>query len=299
MDSVIFIIITKIQGGLGNQLFQYALGRNLAYLNNTILKLDIRGYAKITYGDTVRKYRLNHFQTRKEIATNQEIKKLCSKKKEISPIKFLKEVITHSNSPNYIKEQSLNFNSDILHTPDNSYLDGYWASEKYFKNIESLIREDLKIMQPQNGIILKYSKKISSCESVSVHIRRGDFVNNLKTQEFHGNCTLGYYNNAVNRLICDVKKPHFFIFSDDCEWAKRNFKLNYPMSFMDFNGEERDFEDLRLMSTCKHHIIANSTFSWWGAWLGSNPNKIVIAPKKWLNKPELFLDIYPDSWSQL
>jgi hypothetical protein len=290
------MIIVRIIGGLGNQLFQYSLGRNLAYLNNTILKLDIRGYRRTNSGDTVRRYRLDHFQTKKEIATNEEINKICSKNQAFSPIRKIKESFFPYKSPNYIKEQSPKFNPEILYTPDNTYLDGYWGSEKYFINIENFIREDLKITDPLGGINLKYSKDIVSCDSISIHIRRGDYINNPKTQEFHGNCSLEYYYNAMSIMASKIQKPHFFIFSDDCEWVKKNFTLDYPMSIMDFNGEEKDYEDLRLMTQCKHHIIANSTFSWWGAWLCSNRNKIVIAPRNWLKKSEIKTDIYPNSW---
>lgn len=293
------MIIIKIQGGLGNQLFQYALGRNIAYLNNTILKLDIRGYFNQNSIDTPRKFGLDHFQTKKEIASDLDIKKICSNGIDNSILQSIKGLFTHSNPPNYFQEKTPNFDPSVLSIPDNSYLNGYWGSEKYFKNIESIIREDLKIKTPLIDKNLKYSEKIASCESVSLHIRRGDYVNNPKTQEFHGNCTLQYYYDAVNLLTSKIENPHFFVFSDDCAWAKHNLKLDFPIFFIDFNGEENDFEDLRLMSLCKSHIIANSTFSWWGAWLSTNNSKIIICPKRWLNKPEVFPNIYPDSWIRL
>lgn len=294
------MIISKIQGGLGNQLFQYALGRHLSFQHGYELKLDIRWYSAVNYTDTIRKYRLDHFHTKKGIATDLDIKSIYTPKSDIFPIKFIREFISPTNNSNFVKEKSLSFDMDIIRSPDNVYLDGFWASEKYFKNIEKVIREDLTVKNPPIEMNHSYACEITSCESISVHVRRGDYVNNSKTKEFHGNCSKEYYYDAMDIIASKVTKPHFFIFSDDCEWVKRNLKTDYPMSYIDFNGEERDYEDLRLMSLCKYHIIANSTFSWWGAWLSNYPSKIVIAPKNWYSDPNLkTADLIPETWMRI
>ncbi|MBT9150861.1 MAG: O-antigen biosynthesis glycosyltransferase WbnK [candidate division WS2 bacterium] len=132
---------------------------------------------------------------------------------------------------------------------------------------------------------------------MSLHIRRGDYVFNLHTNQFHGTCDLDYYFRCVEYLTTKVKNPHFFIFSDEPEWARNNLKLSYPTTLVDHNEADKNYEDLRLMSQCKYHIIANSTFSWWGAWLSQNPEKIVFAPKRWLKSDDYNpKDLMPDKW---
>ena len=144
------------------------------------------------------------------------------------------------------------------------------------------------------------SLAIRACESVSVHIRRGDYLSNPAFYRFHGVCAVEYYEAAVGHLAGAVENPCFFLFSDDLDWARRNLRLDYPVTYVDHNGEDKDYEDLRLMSQCKHHIIANSSFSWWAAWLCANPGKIVIAPRKWFNDPNIdTADIIPASWRRI
>ena len=133
-----------------------------------------------------------------------------------------------------------------------------------------------------------------------MHIRRGDYVSNPTTNKLHGTCSLEYYHNAVDIIAAKVSNPHFFIFSDDHEWARNNFKIDYPLTFVAHNNAGKNYEDMRLMSLCKHHIIANSSFSWWGAWLGSNPKKIVCAPRGWFKDKSLNTnDIIPSDWSRI
>jgi hypothetical protein len=136
--------------------------------------------------------------------------------------------------------------------------------------------------------------------AVSIHVRRGDYVSDAGTNRFHGTCSVDYYHDAVDRISGFAPASHFFVFSDGIDWAKENLRLRQPVTYVDFNDGEKNYEDLRLMSLCKHHIIANSSFSWWGAWLNPNPDKIVIAPKKWFNDPSINTDdLIPNSWLRL
>lgn len=265
-------------------MFQYALGRNLALKNNTILKFDVSELEQ----DKLRNYELAVFNISGSIASiflRMFIRKLNHR--IIS--KILGQYFL------YIKQQDLHFNEKILLKKGNIILDGYWQSENYFKEIRNIIIKDFIIKIKSDNRNKLMIEKIKNSNSVCIHIRRGDFVYNKKTNKFHGACSLKYYYNAIEIIIKKVKNPTFFIFSDDSQWTKENLKLKYPTIYVDINSPKKGYEDLRLMSNCKHFIIANSSFSWWGAWLSNNPNKIVCAPKRWF-KNTYEGDIVPKSW---
>jgi hypothetical protein len=199
-----------------------------------------------------------------------------------------------------VKERHFHYDPKIVTLPDGIYLHGYWQSEKYFSNISEIIHREISVKSPITGRNAEIAEHIASCQSVSVHIRRADYVTKAYTELFEP-CSLEYYSAAILRLARVVKKPHLFVFTDDKAWVHENFKFSYPITFVDHNGPDKNYEDLRLMSLCKHNIIANSTFSWWGAWLNSNPNKIVFAPNKWFTEiarssPR---DLIPDSWIKI
>lgn len=251
------MIIVKLMGGLGNQLFQYALGRNLAYKNNTRLKLDVNFFNH----SLSRHYALSYFNIDASFATPDDL--------------------THLFSPDHIiKEKSFYFDPIILNLPDNIYLDGYWQSQQYFIAIDSLLRKEFTPRLQLSTETLSLLDQINSVNSVSIHIRRGDYVYNPVTNKIHGIVPLTYYEHAIELITKRISNPHFFIFSDQPDWVKSNLRLNFPFQIVECNQEQ---DDLLLMSYCQHNIIANSTFSWWSAWLNSNEKKIVIAPLKWFN----------------
>ncbi|MEN6509171.1 MAG: alpha-1,2-fucosyltransferase [Smithella sp.] len=163
-----------------------------------------------------------------------------------------------------IKKTTADFDPNLLKINRDAYLDGYWQSEKYFLDIAPVIRKELSIKTPpdrENELLIN---KIANSDAVSLHIRRADYVADSHTNTIHGACSLDYYHHAVDKVAEKVKSPHFFIFSDDPAWALDNLKLKYPATFVTKNGPDKNYEDLRLMSLCRHNIIANSTFSWWG-----------------------------------
>ena len=290
------MIITKLQGGLGNQMFQYALGRNLAITNKTEVKFDLSFYKKIDGNKTTREYTLNHFNIIEKIATENEIKKLKKYEQKKGRRNFFHNTFIADNSI-YIKEKQFNFDENIFKSSTNIYLDGYWQSKKYFKNIENIIHKEFILREEFQIKNEDLKQNIVSSNSVSLHIRRGDYINNRKTNEVHGLCSLYYYQKSLEIISKKQNDLKIFVFSDDIEWAKNNLKTNFPTIFIENN---KDCEDLILMSLCKHNIIANSSFSWWRAWLNQNPDKIVIAPKEWFNDPNKdTTDLIPKSWIRI
>lgn len=288
------MVISRIMGGLGNQLFEYAAGRRLALANNDQLKLDVSDY-KIS----PRPYRLDRFSIVEDIALPTEVQRLTGMKDQSSiPARVRRRLMRYlpTRRTAVIGERSTGFHSEVLSATGDAYLDGYWQSELYFKDIEHIIRGEFRLKDPPDAVNQAVGAAISECGSVSLHVRRGDYVSNPLYNQVHGACPLEYYEAAVELIAKEVSNPHFFVFSDDLEWTKRNLILGYPAAYP-HNGEENDYEDLRLMSLCKHHIIANSSFSWWGAWLCANPDKIVVAPAKWFNDPRKdSSNIVPSSW---
>jgi hypothetical protein len=282
------MIIVRLIGGLGNQLFQYAVGRRLAHDRRLPLKLDISGFD--TY--TLHAYGLQRFSMRPEIAKPDEVSAFVNRRfgrlRNLVPFRHRSVVI----------ERHFHFDPDVLRTTRrNIYLDGYWQSEKYFDAIGDILRDELKVAEAPDEANRRMAREIINANAVSLHIRRGDYVSNSETRDFHGVVPLSYYRDSAAEIAGEVAGAHFFIFSDDPEWVSQHLELAHPMTIVRHNGADRNYEDLRLMSLCRHHVIANSSFSWWGAWLGTNEGKIVIAPSKWLNDPRLKTDdVIPAEW---
>jgi hypothetical protein len=195
-------------------------------------------------------------------------------------------------------ERFKQFDKAVLSLPDNTYLDGFWQSEKYFADIRKTLLKEFSFKTKPSTTNAKILKAINNCESVSLHVRRLDYVTNKSTQAIHGFVSLEYYKRAIARMSATVDKPHFFVFSDEPAWAKENLKIDSPVTYVDHN--KKGFEDMRLMRACKHNIVANSSFSWWGAWLNDNPGKIIIGPEKWFNDISMNAsDIIPSGWVKL
>jgi hypothetical protein len=289
------MVITRLIGGLGNQMFQYAVGRRLAHEMGVELKLDITGFQSYK----LRTYSLGNLNIQENFATLEEIKALT---KPTIAGRILAKLWHRSPRPpkTYIREKHFHFDPNILKLSDNVYLEGYWQSEKYFADIAGILRQEFTIKTPQTGKNKELGEKIATCESVSLHIRRGDYACNPHTKDVHGLCGIDYYFRCVEQISQMAKKPHFFIFSDDPKLPRDSFKESYPTTFVNHNGADEDYEDLHLMSQCKHHIIANSTFSWWGAWLNGRSDKIVFAPSQWFAKEEQasrkMTDLLPANW---
>lgn len=293
------MIIINLKGGLGNQIFQYACGRALAFRNNDNIKLDITGYGESNGIDTMRKYSLSPFNIKADIASGQEIKKLKYPYGIISKgMRFFRAKI--------LRQFETGLNPKILNHTGSIFLDGFFQTEKYFIDKEKEIRSDLSLKSPLSTKSQQISDLIKNSPiSISLHVRRGDYVNDAKTNQNHGTCNAEYYSKALEYINSkidlnnNINNVKIFVFSDDINWVKENMPLPYPSVYVS-SPEIPDYEELILMSKCKHNIIANSSFSWWGAWLNENQNKIVVAPSRWvLKNPENFKDIIPESWYRI
>jgi hypothetical protein len=283
-SRVIIMVVVRIWEGLGNQLFQYAYARALSLRTKDRVYLDISEYEMSP--KPVRKYELCHFKIKQPVIN-------CGR---IFPFVNKDSFYTKNNQylryfpAGLIKEEDCYFKRDFCELKGLLYLKGWFQSEKYFKEFESHIREEI---YPRNKIkITRGLRKIlNSDNTVSVHIRRGDFGKD------HNILPIEYYENSKRVILERVDNPYFIIFSDDILWVKENMNFGLNCFYMDKEYSYKDYEELMIMSRCKHNIIANSTFSWWGAWLNPSKDKIVIAPKKWfLYNPKKDFDIVPNDW---
>jgi hypothetical protein len=291
------MIIVRLNGGLGNQMFQYALGRKLAIIHNTILKLDTKWFVK-----GIRQYELVYLNIQEEIATAEEVISMTRMTNSFSNriTRNLIEPVLPYYKRSQVEEKYNSFDSNIFKSPDNIYLKGYWQTEKYFIDIEKQIRREFIFKKKLDSTNQQLENTIKKSNAVSVHIRRGDYVSNPEYLEKYGPCSITYYEKAYKFIENQVSKALYFIFSDDPEWAKSNISFFKPCIFVEHNSGENSYKDMQLMSMCRHNIIANSSFSWWGAWLNTYPNKVVIAPENWFKDSTAEnKDIIPISWFKI
>ena len=292
------MIIVKISGGLGNQLFQFSFGRYLSIKLSTEAKFDIQTISN-SNRHTPRSFGLGDLNLKIDIAETNNFKninlfighELLSKieRKLVQIMPFLNR--------NYVVQNLYKSQYNKLNYRDNCYYDGYWQSEKYFEPIKDILRKELEFTPILNSHNTAHLNEIKSSRSVSIHIRRGDYISHKSNMDLYKSCSLEYYRAAIDYLENKIAQPLFYIFSDDPEWTKNNFK-GEKFRIMDNNSQSPAI-DLFLMKKCQHNIIANSSFSWWAAWLNSNSNKIVIAPTKWYNNNWSDKDIIPESWTKI
>lgn len=292
------MIISYIIGGLGNQMFQYAAGRALSLKHKQPLLLDISGFAHYSLHQGFELPLV--FSCPVTTASTKDVQTVLGwqayplLKRQLSSPRW-----AMLRSDTFIVEPHFQYWAGISEVPQKAYLTGYWQSERYFQAISDVIRADFTFKPPLNEKNADIAQQISHVNAVSLHIRRGDYVQNPITLATHGLCTLDYYKAAIQTIAQSVEQPQFFIFSDDIAWVKANLTLPYPCHYIAHNQGAESYNDMRLMSLCQHHIIANSSFSWWGAWLNPSPTKIVIAPKQWFADDKNVGDLLPHSWITL
>ncbi len=263
------MIISQLNGGLGNQMFQYAFGKSLSENLDSELKLYLK---------SENKFNLSCFNLSAVFPSKYELFLL----KGLNNTSFINKIVNKFVfSRRVVEEKDYNYDDFLFNSVrNNSFVKGYWQNENYFRSIFSLLKEDFSFNKEITEKEFDFKEKIMSENSVSIHFRRGDYLSESVLNNL-GLCPLEYYQKSIDFLASKFKNIVFVIFSNDIAWVKENMKINFPVYFIEKN---KDYEDLYLMSLCKHNILANSSFSWWAAWLNKNLNKIVIAPKRWFIK---------------
>ena len=275
------MIISRITSGLGNQLFQYAIGRHLALKNKTALYVDLSYYLQTYDDDTVRTFKLGSFSVPYQTLQQSPLK-YVSKATRLLPNRSWRPFCL------FLKERQFHFDEQVLQAQAKCViLDGFWQSEAYFRDSADIIRRDLRVKDVPSLEFSAYEQQITNTPMpVSLHVRRGDYVDHPEFSKSFGFIGLDYYEQAIRLVQQAITNPRFFVFSDDTAWSQAHLSLPDNSVFVQNTGPNGDVADLVLMSYCRHHIIANSSFSWWGAWLNPNIDKLVITPKNWYkNKP--------------
>ncbi|WP_164660829.1 alpha-1,2-fucosyltransferase [Tropicibacter sp. Alg240-R139] len=279
------MIITRLHGRLGNQMFQYAAAAGLAARVGTQVALDARGAIARGEGVLTRVFDLPLVEPKPQPPLKSD--------------SLLRYGLWRAfgNSPKFRREQGLGYNPQFEDWADSTYLHGYWQSERYFSLIADHIRRAFTFPAFSNTQNAEMAARIGETQAISLHVRRGDYV----SLNAHVLCDQSYYEAALARVLESVEgTPTVFVFSDDPQWAKDNLPLPVEKVVVDFNGPDTDFEDMRLMSLSQHNIIGNSSFSWWGAWLNQTPGKQVAGPSKWFGDPNLSNpDILPSGWHRI
>ncbi|MEN9919663.1 MAG: hypothetical protein RL662_2099 [Bacteroidota bacterium] len=289
------MVTVILSGGLGNQMFQYAAARALSLSCDTSLVVDLYKLQKKTSA-TSRIYQLDVFSADPVVVSSTLKNKLI-----IKSFNYLRHPTIKGRLFSYLKlfaDKGAQYYDDqfrYLHGYETLW--GYFQNENYFRKYTDTIRHDFTFKQPLNARNAEISTMMEATNSIALHIRRGDYTNpnsNLPVLD------IDYYKRAIRHINNKIENPAYFIFSDDVEWVKANLDLlPYKHQYITWNTGNDSYIDLQLMTCCKHNIIANSSFSWWGAWLNGNPAKLVIAPPIWYKRqlkgdyPEGFI---PDSW---
>lgn len=290
------MILAKLRGGLSNQMFQYAAARRLAHRHRTEVRIDASWY-ETQSGATPRRFELDQLCISGEMASRWETIGTDGIR-NARPYE-LPVAIYRKFRPRYrfVAERTFRFDPRVLELPDDVCLFGYWVSERYFADIDDIIRQEFRFRDPPSPANALRLEQLRSCESVAVHVRRGDYASDPALTSIHGLCGPDYYSRAADEIRKRVRDPVFLLFSDDLDWAVENLDLGGETLVVDENRGEASPQDLRLMSTARHNIIANSGFSWWGAWLNPNPEKIVCTPRRWFADASYDTsDVFPDSW---
>lgn len=288
--------IVRISAGLGNQMFQYAFFRALQ-TKHPETKMDISEfkYRKHHYGYELEKL----FAIIPTYADRKECDAMADLSKDIFS-EFRRKIlkIKRKTKAEFIDEGKLTymFHPELLEK-ENAYFQGFWQTEKYFASVQDKIRQELSFKIALDEKNQSIADEIAAVNAVSIHVRRGDYIKERRYQNIGSVCSDKYYQSAIEHMQSKLKEVKYYVFSDDIDWVKSNLRLKNAR-YIAHNTAENSFRDMQLMSLCKHNIIANSSFSWWGAWLNSNPSKIVIAPNIWFRDTEM-PDIVPESWIRI
>ena len=303
------MIISWLTGGLGNQMFQYAAGLALAERRRTVHKLDVSWYREDPQYEAHNRYALSCFNITEQFATAEEVERVRGFQlttterwsvKLATALRLKRYAEMHRSHGNWHRPASFAYDPKFFDLPDPSYLNGMYQSEKFFEPVANLLRLHFTFRYPANSAVEAMAVRIRSGPSAAVHFRRGDYARNATFSSELGVIDLGYYQRAVALLRERSPNCTLYIFSDDIEAVAREFKPAGPHEFVRCVHHWHAYDKIRLMSLCEHIAIANSTFSWWAAWLNPSPDKLVIAPDPWFGGGERNgADIVPDGWVRL
>ena len=313
------MIISRIDGGLGNQMFQYAYGLCLAKKHSTQLLLDIGSYADLPQHG----FLLDHFRVTAAVLQEPELKfvprryrphqrsrtpetgrdvggKTTTGAKIFSRWQQSSLASLFDSSLRRHKESTFGFAASHLEVPDNRYLVGYWQSEKFFPGMRSHLLEEFRLHKPLSDVSQGVAKMIEQTQSIALHIRRGDYVTSQSAAQIYESLSVEYYQHCVDQYLAKHRGAEVFVFSNDIAWCKDQLVCRAPMHWVDHNTAETAHEDMILMSKAAACVIANSTFSWWAAWLNQRPDKQVFAPGCWFRPGHLSgQHIVPERWTQV
>lgn len=285
-------IISRITDGLGNQLFQYAAGRAVSLRSNLPLRLEPAGYSN----RSLRSYRLGAYDLPARLASDADlaycftpfhqrrrVRALARRLNDLLPFRWRR----------LVAERTLRFDPRIVRIARPVYMSGFWQSERYFEDYGATIRRDLTLRTPIPACYRTILQRIDGLESLAVMVRRGDYLGIPDTQ---GICTLEYYTRALTMITARAPGRRVFVFSDDIPWCKSHLPVDTDATFVPSETPDAPEEDLRVLSHCRHFILANSTFAWWGAWLSTRGDGIVIGPSRWMQAADRWADILPSRW---
>lgn len=292
------MILANIVGGLGNQMFQYAFARALSLRSGTPLKLAIDmfdSYAGHQGFELVRA-----FDIQAAVASPQELSDVLGWRRRPSIRRLLAKLKWPMlMSRSFVAERFFRFHEVSFAGPRVAYFHGYWQSPRYYEDHEASIRADFKFAQPLVGLNWQLAAEMAATESISVHIRRGDYLKNPRSRMIYALCDREYYMRAIEQIASRRPGARVFAFSDDPAWVESTFRLAFPnLTIIAHNKGIDSHFDMHLMSLCKHHVIANSTFSWWGAWLGARASQLVVAPQNWFVSGKDSEDLLPATWAR-
>ena len=295
-------VIVSMYGGLGNQLFQYAAARSISLRCSQSIAVDLAWFEEVLSSTTTtqRKFSLDPFKLPIKLFSPVPKKKRIFNSYRLNRLYKLLTRFKNQDAIADFSEKGFNYDQRILDVKPPVRINGYWQSYKYFDHIADVIRTDINTIRNISPASIKLLEKIKATDSLCVHIRRGDYITNSSAAQVHGLCDMSYYANGIDIAASNLNNPHCFLFSDDPQWVSENFKCKFDRTVVDVNGPDTAHEDLWLMSACKRFVIANSSLSWWGAWLNDSPDKIVVAPKTWFKVSNMDTsDLIPPSWIRI
>lgn len=292
------MVISYILGGLGNQMFQYAAGRALALATRQPFRLDLSDFGtyKPHQGFEIERV----FPAPVQVADRADVWDVLGWRSGRLTRRMLKQVRSlRLHGTCLAIEPHFQYWPGLMEHDGSCYLMGYWQSERYFQAFEPAIREDFCFRRPLEGQNRNIAECMREGQSVSLHVRRTDYLSHKKTAKVMAVQDEGYYRRASEYLSRTLDSPEYYIFSDDMDWVREHLGFLPNAVLIDHNHGADSYQDMQLMSCCRHHVIANSSFSWWGAWLNPAPDKIVIAPRTWFCNGFDDTDLVPSRWMRL